>query len=426
MIEGIVLFGIFLVLVLLGVPVAFAFGTAALVIVVFVLDLPLVILAQRAGTAVDSFALLAIPLFLFAGGLMHSGGIMTRLIRFTNDILGWITGGLALANVGTNIFFAGISGSAVADASAVGKAMIPAMAKQGYPSTFAAAVTASASVVGPIIPPSIPIIVYAIASGLPIGTLFLAGAGPGIFFGLVLMIITYGISRRHNYPRQPRAPLWEIIRSIPDVIWALIMPIIIVGGVVTGITTVTEAAAVAVFYALIVGAFVYRELTLRKIFRTLLDAAISSAVIMFIIAVASLFGWVLVRAGIHQILSSVLTNEALSVVAVLALINVALLIFGCVIEGNAAILIFAPLLLPTVTDLGVDPIHFGIIMVFNLMLGLITPPVGMSLFIVSEISRDSVFAVVNVIWPFLIAGLFTLIVITYWPPLTLFLPSILS
>lgn len=423
MIEGILLFGFLLILILLGVPIAFAFGTAALIMVFFVLDLPPVILAQRMGTGLNSLALLAIPLFLLAGSIMNAGGITTRLARFANDILGWVTGGLGLANVATNIFFSGISGSAVADASAVGKAFIPAMSKQGFPRPFAAAVTAAGSVVGPVFPPSIPIVVYALASGLPIGTLFLAGAGPGLFFGLVLLVLVYGISRYHNYPRQPFTSVREVLSSLPDVIWALIMPLIIVGGVVAGVVTITESAAVAVLYALIVSIFVYRELRVRDLPKVLLEAGISSAVITFIIASASLFGWVLVSSGFPQLLSSFLSNEVLSMVAVLALINVLLLVFGCFIEGNAAIIIFAPLFLPTVTALGVDPIHFGIIMIFNLMVGLITPPVGMSLFIVSNISETPVLAIVKVMWPFLLAALFTLLVITYWPPLTLFLPS---
>lgn len=424
MIEGLILLGMLLFLIVVGVPVAFAFGLSALVAVIFMLDVPLVIVAQRAGTGADSFTLLAIPLFLLAGALMNAGGITSRLVHFADAVVGWITGGLGLVNVGVSIFFAGISGSAVADTSAVGKAMIPGMAQQGYPRPFAAAVTAASSVVGPIVPPSIPIVVYAVAAGLPIGTLFLAGIGPGLFFGLVLLVLTYGLSLRRDYPRQPRLPLRELVRSLLDAIGALIMPLIIVFGVVGGVVTVTEAAALAVFYALILSMVVYRELRPRDLPKVLLEAGISTAVIMFIIAVASLFGWVLIRSGFPTVLSALLGNEAFSVIVVLALINILLLVFGLFVEGNAAIIIFTPLLLPTVTAIGVDPLHFGIFMVFNLMLGLITPPVGMCLFVASDIAGITVPAISRAVWPFLLAGIFTLIVITYWPPLTLFIPSL--
>lgn len=425
MIEGLLLLGVLLLLVLVGVPVAFAFGLAALLVVLFVLELPLVIIAQQAGTGADSFTLLAIPLFLLAGALMNAGGITRRLVRFANVIVGWVTGGLGLVNVGVSIFFAGISGSAVADTSAVGKAMIPGMAQQGYPRSFAAAVTAASSVVGPIIPPSIPIVVYAVASGLPIGTLFLAGIGPGLFFGAVLLTLTYLISRRRGFPRQPRISLKVAVKSFLDAVGALVMPLIIVLGVVGGVFTVTEAAAAAAFYALVLSTLVYRELKLRDLPRVLLEAGLSSAVIMFIIAVASLFGWVLVRSGFPRLLGDFLSGEAFNLILVLAMINVMLLVFGLFVEGNAAIIIFTPLLLPTVTALGVDPLHFGIIMVFNLMLGLITPPVGMCLFVASEIAGVSVAKLSWALAPFLVAGILTLLVITYWPPLTLYLPSLL-
>jgi tripartite ATP-independent transporter DctM subunit len=425
MIEGILLLGILLLLVVMGVPVAFAFGISALLAVFLVLDLPLVIIAQQSATGADSFTLLAIPLFLLAGALMNAGGITRRLIRFANVVIGWMTGGLGLVNVGVSVFFAGISGSAVADTSAVGKAMIPGMAQQGYPRPFAAAVTAASSVVGPIIPPSIPIVVYAVASGLPIGTLFLAGVGPGLFFGAVLLALTYGISRKRGYPRQPRLSFKEAAKSFLDAIGALVMPLIILFGVVGGVFTVTEAAAAAAFYALILATLVYRELKIQDLPRVFIEAGISSAVIMFIIAVANLFGWVLVRSGFPQVLSTFLSNEAFNLVLVLALINVMLLVFGLFVEGNAAIIIFTPLLLPTATALGIDPLHFGILMVFNLMLGLITPPVGMCLFVASEIADVSIAKLSWALFPFLVAGLLTLIVITYWPPLTLYIPSFL-
>lgn len=423
MVEGVLLLLALLLLIVIGVPVAFAFGFVALLAVYFILDIPLVVIAQRAATGADSFALLAIPLFLLAGSLMNAGGITRRLVVFANLLVGWLPGGLGMVNVAVSIFFSGISGSAVADTSAVGKAMIPGMAQQGYPRQFAAAVTSASSVVGPIVPPSIPIIVYALAAGLPIGTLFLAGAMPGLFFGVILLVLTLVISYQRSYPRQSGVSARDAVKATIDALAALVMPLIIVLGVVTGVFTATESAAVAVLYALILAVVIYRELRLRDVPQVLLGAAISSAVIMFIIALASLFGWVLIRSGFPQTLSSFLGDDALSPLIVLLLINILLLLFGTFMEGNAAILIFTPLLLPTATGIGVDPIHFGIIMVFNLMIGLITPPVGMCLFVASDIARVPVMKVARATVPFLIAAVFTLLIITYWPALTLWLPN---
>jgi tripartite ATP-independent transporter DctM subunit len=423
MLEGVLLLLALLLLIVIGVPVAFAFGFIALVAVYFILDIPLVVIAQRAGTGADSFTLLAIPLFLLAGALMDAGGITRRLVVFANLIVGRLPGGLGMVNVAVSIFFSGISGSAVADTSAVGKAMIPGMAQQGYPRPFAAAVTSASSVVGPIVPPSIPIIVYALAAGLPIGTLFLAGAVPGLFFGVVLLALTLLLSHRRGYPRQPRVTAREAVKSTLNALAALVMPLIIVMGVVSGVFTATESAAIAVLYALILAVVVYRDLKIRDVPQVLLGAAISSAVIMFIIALASLFGWVLIRSGFPQVLSNLLGDDTWSPIVVLLMINVLLLLFGTFMEGNAAILVFTPLLLPTATAIGVDPIHFGIIMVFNLMIGLITPPVGMCLFVASDIARVPVMKVARATIPFLIAALITLVVITYWPALTLWLPS---
>jgi tripartite ATP-independent transporter DctM subunit len=423
MLEGILLLFGLLVLIVLGVPVAFAFGFVALLAAYFILEVPLVVVAQQAGAGADSFTLLAIPLFLLAGALMNAGGITRRLVEFANLLVGWLPGGLGMVNVGVSIFFSGISGSAVADTSAVGKAMIPAMGEQGYPRSFAAAVTSASSVVGPIVPPSIPIIVYGLAAGLPIGTLFLAGAMPGLFFGLVLLVLTLLLSLRRGYPRQSIGSARDAATATLNALAALVMPLIIVLGVVSGIFTATESAAVAVFYALLLAMVVYRELRVRDLPQVLLDAAVGSAVIMFIIAVASLFGWVLVRSGFPRTLSALLGGDVLGPIAVLLLINILLLLFGTFMEGNAAILIFTPLLLPTATAIGVDPIHFGIIMVFNLMIGLITPPVGMCLFVASDIARLPVMKVARATTPFLIAALCTLLVITYWPGLTLWLPN---
>ncbi|SFB53836.1 TRAP transporter, DctM subunit [Amycolatopsis marina] len=423
MITGILLLVGLLVLILVGVPVSYAFLATAAVYLLFVLELPVVTVAQRVGTGADSFALTAIPLFLLAGSLMNAGGITRRLINFANLLVGWLPGGLGAVNIAVSVFFAGISGSAVADASAVGKAMIPGMVQQGYPRSFAAGVTAGSSIVGPIIPPSIPIIVYGLASGLPIGALFLAGVFPGLLFGLVILIMTVLISLRRGYPRMHRITWSHALTATRDAIAALIMPLIIVLGIVSGIFTATESAAIAAFYALLLAAVFYRELNWRDIPKVFLETAVLSAAILFIIALASAFGWVLIRSGFPQVLSGALANSGLGVVGVLLLINLALLVFGMFMESNAAILVFTPLLLPIAAALDIDPIHLGIIIVFNLMMGLLTPPVGMCLFVTSSIARLPVMTVARAAWPYLASAVVTLIVITYWPPLTTWLPS---
>ncbi|MFJ6279163.1 TRAP transporter large permease [Arthrobacter subterraneus] len=425
MIEGIILLAALLLLILVGVPVSYAFAATAICYLLLILELPLVTAAQRAGTGADSFALTAIPLFLLAGSLMNAGGITQRLIAFGNLMVGWLPGGLAAVNIAVSIFFAGISGSAVADASAVGKAMIPGMVQQGYPRPFAAGVTAGSSIVGPIIPPSIPIIVYGLASGVPIGALFLAGVFPGLLFGIGILVMTVIISVRRSFPRIPLSHLTrkQIFTSTRDASAALIMPLIIVLGIVSGIFTATESAAIAAFYAFLLAVVVYKALTWRQVGRVILETAVASAAILFIIALASVFGWVLIRSGFPQVLAGSLAEANLSAALVLLFINIALLIFGMFMESNAAILIFTPLMLPIATTMGIDPVHLGIIIVFNLMIGLLTPPVGMCLFVTAAIAKLPVLTVARASMPYVVAALATLVVITYWPPLTTWLPS---
>ena len=424
MIAGILLLVVLLVLILLGVPIAYAFIVTAAAFLFFFLDLPVVTVAQLAGAGADSFALTAIPLFLLAGSLMNAGGITRRLITFANLLVGRLPGGLGAVNVAVNVFFGGISGSAVADASAVGKAMIPGMVREGFPKPFAAGLTAGASVVGPIIPPSIPIIVYGLASGLPIGALFLAGVFPGLLYGVAILAVTVVLSIRRRYPRTHGGiTRGHALAATRDAAAALVMPLIIILGITSGVFTATESAAVAALYALLLSTVVYGELKWRQLPKVLLETVVSSAVILFVIALASAFGWVLIRSGFPQILSAALADANLSAGVVLLLINVALLIFGMFMEANAAILIFTPLLLPIAAALGIDPIHLGIVLVFNLMIGLITPPVGMSLFVTATIARLPVMTVARAAVPYLITAVAVLIVITYWPPLTTWLPG---
>ncbi|OZM76897.1 TRAP transporter large permease [Pseudonocardia sp. MH-G8] len=418
MTSGILLLSTLFLLILVGVPVAYAFLGAGLIFVVVALDVPAAPLVAQATTGgADSIPLTAIPLFLLAGSLMNAGGITRRLVEFASVLFGRLPGGLGVVNVGTNVFFSGISGSAAADASAIGKAMIPGMAAQGYPRAFSAALTSTASIIGPIIPPSIPLIVYAIAANQKIKPLLVAGILPGLLLAAVLMVMVIVLALRRNYPRQGLVSARVAVLATRDSLAALLMPGIIIAGIVFGWFTATEAAAVAVLYALLLSTVFYRELDWRRLPAVFLDAARSSAVILFIIAAAAVLGQVFVRTGFPSALAD--TLGVLGPVLFLVVVNLILLVFGTFMEGNAAIIIFTPLLLPTAVALGIDPIHFGIIVVFNLMIGLVTPPVGMSLFISSNIARLPILTVARANIPFLAAALVTLVAITFWPQLSL-------
>ncbi|MGP4115311.1 TRAP transporter large permease [Streptomyces sp. 4N509B] len=418
MIDGILLLVTLFALVLLGVPVAYAFLGAGLLFVVLTLDVPAAPLVAQATTGgADSVPLTAIPLFLLAGALMNAGGITRRLVDFASVLFGRMPGGLGVVNVGTNVFFSGISGSAAAEASAIGKAMIPGMASRGYPRPFSAALTSTASIIGPIIPPSIPLIIYAIAANQEMKALLVAGLLPGLLFALVLAVLVVTLSARRGYPRQERVSLRTALLATRDSLSALMMPAIIVCGVVFGWFTATESAAVAVLYALVLSTVFHRELSWRRLPHIFMDAARSSAVILFIIATAAVLGQVFVRTGFPAALADAL--DGLSPVMFLLVVNLILLLFGTFMEGNAAIIIFTPLLLPTALALDIDPVHFGIVIVFNLMIGLVTPPVGMSLFITSDIAKVPVLTVARANLPFLAAALVTLVVLTYWPALSL-------
>lgn len=418
MISGILLLVTLFALILVGVPVAYAFLGAGLLFVVLSLDVPAASLVAQATTGgADSVPLTAIPLFLLAGSIMNEGGLTRRLIDFASTLVGRLPGGLGVVNVGTNVFFSGISGSAAAEASAIGKAMIPGMAAQGYPRAFGAALTSTASVIGPIIPPSIPLVIYAIAADLEMKPMLVAGILPGLFLAAVLIVMVVVLAVRRKYPRQERLSARAALLATRDSLTALMMPLIIVGGVVFGWFTVTESAAVAVLYALVVSVVFYRELTWRRLPAVFAEAARGSAVILFIIAAAAVIGQVFVRTGFPAALAE--TLDGLDPVVFLLVVNLILLLFGTFMEGNAAIIIFTPLLLPTALELGVDPVHFGVIVVFNLMIGLITPPVGMSLFITSDIARLPILTVARANLPFLAAALVTLLAITYWPSLSL-------
>lgn len=421
------IFGFFVLFVAIGIPLAVGLGLST-ILTVYLTDLvKLQVIAQKMFTAVDSFPLMAIPFFMIAGSIMEKGGISQRLIRFANALIGFFPGGLALVAILASMFFAAISGSAPATVAAIGAIMIPAMVNNGYREDFAAATQASAGYIGVIIPPSIPMITFGVATGASIGGLFMGGFIPGILIGVALGIVAFITSKKHNYRGVDQRPsLREVWESFVDAIWGILMPVIILGGIYGGIFTPTEAGNVAVVYGLLIGFFVYKELTLKELPRIIKSAAVSTAMVMLIIGTASAFGLILTREMVPVKVANFLISVTDSPYMLLLLINIMLLIVGMFMETNAAIIILAPILYPAIVNMGIDPIHFGIIMVVNLAIGMVTPPLGMNLFVASGIRKISVDSIVKANWGYLAISIVVLMLITYVPQLTLWLPSILA
>ncbi|MBP2641708.1 MAG: transporter, DctM subunit [Firmicutes bacterium] len=420
-----ILFGTFCFFIALNVPIAVSLGLSCIAAIVTTDSVPLIVIAQKLFTATDSFPLMAVPFFMIAGSLMERGGISGRLIRLAKAMIGSVSGGLALVTIMASMFFAAISGSSPATVIAIGSIMIPAMVSQGYSKPFATATQASAGYIGVIIPPSIPMITYGVVTGASIGGLFMAGFVPGILIGAGLMVIAYFHAKKHGYVGGNKATLKEFIAAFKDAFWALLMPIIILGGIYGGIFTPTEAANIAVVYGLLAGGFIYRELKWSDIPYILKISAISTAMIMLIIGSASAFGLLLTREMIPQAIASFFLGISENKYVLLTLINMLLLIVGTFMETNAAIIILAPIFFPVILQMGIDPIHFGIIFVVNLAIGMITPPLGMNLFVASGMTKMPIEPIVRANWRYLVMSIFILFVITYIPALSLWLPNLL-
>ena len=419
-----ILLGVFAAGLVIGVPVAVTLGLASFAYLLAA-GLPLVVIPQKMYAGMDVFVLLSIPGFILAGNLMNHGGITERIVRLANALVGWVRGGLGLSNVAASMLFGGISGTAVADAASIGSVMIPGMTKVGYPPAFAAAVTAASSTVGPIIPPSVPMIIVGSLSGISVGQMFIAGAIPGILLGLAMMVTTYIIAVRRKFPRQAWEGFRELFRSFLGAFWALFMTAMIVGSLLTGLMTPTETAIVASVYAFIVGAFVYRELPIRQVPAILIDSAIASAAILSLIGFANVFGWILVSERIPQAIASGVLSITDNKFFVLLLINVFLLIVGMFMETIAALIVLFVPLLTLAKSVGVDPLHFAVVVVLNLMIGLTTPPVGVCLFICANIARLPLTPVIKAIAPFLLCNILILMLVTYVPPISTWLPGLL-
>jgi C4-dicarboxylate transporter, DctM subunit len=412
-------------LLLLGVPIAVAMGLTAIVAILALADVSLLgAVAQRMYASTTSFTLLAIPFFILAGNLMNTGGMTQRIFDFAHALVGHVKGGLGQVNIVGSMIFAGMSGSALADAMGLGAIEIKAMTDAGYEKRFSAAVSAASSTIGPVIPPSIPLVIFGSMTGVSIGALFLGGVIPGLMMGAAMMVTVAIIAKRRNYPSEPRSTLANAFMRLGRGLPALATPAIIMGGILTGWFTPTEASVVACAYALFLGMAVYRELKLSDLPRILLETANQTAQVMFIVAAAGLFGWVLTYLRVPDALIAGLTAFSDNKWVVLTIINLILLALGCFMEGIAIMLLTIPIFLPIILKLGIDPVHFGVVMTLNLMIGLLTPPVGMVLYAMSSVAKVSIVELTRELIPFIISILVALVLITYVPGFVTWLPGL--
>lgn len=418
------LLGSTLLLFAIGMPVAFAMVVSAGAALLSLGNVPLMVLPQRIVTGADSFPLMAIPLFLLAGNLMIGGGLTDKLSRFATAMVGHFRGGLAQVNVVNSMVMGGMSGSAIADAVSDCKILVPVMVKSGYSARFAAALSGATAVIAPIIPPSIPFIIYGSIAGVSIGQLFLAGAIPGILMGVYLMVAVNVIARRRNFPRGERPTLRGIVHALRVSGPPLMLPVIILGGILAGVFTPTEAGAVAVVYALVLSMVFYRSLGAADIPKILLETGVQAGVIMLVIAAASPFSWLLAREQVGQEVVQLLAHIGDNEILFLLLLNVILLVLGMFLDATAVLIIVVPVLVPVFAALGLDPVHMGVIVVMNLMIGMVTPPFGLVMYVVCDILKVTITDFIREVWPFLLALVAILLTITYVPELVLFLPNL--
>ena len=418
------LIGGFLLLVVLGFPIVFSLAiTSLLYLAVF--GIPVITMAQKMISGIDTYALLAVPFFILAGNLMNTGGVTRRLFRFASAMVGHIPGGLGHANVLASMIFAGMSGAAIADAGGLGTIEIKAMRDEGFDIGFSAAVTAASSTIGPIIPPSIPMVIYASIASVSVGKLFLAGAVPGILMGLALMIMIYFVAKKRNYPVHAAFSVKEAAFSFVDGFLPLLTPVIILGGILGGVFSPTEAAIVASTWALVLGMLVYREIKFRDLISVVMDTIKTTSMVVYIISAAAIFGWLLGREQVPQSVAQLLFSISKDPNVILLIIIIFLLIIGCVMETTAALILLTPILVPPVIQLGIDPVHFGLVMVLALMIGLLTPPVGVVLYITSSIAKISFEEMSRVTAPYLIPLVIVLLISAFFPAVTMTLPNLL-
>ncbi len=424
--DMLVLLGSFIVLMMIGVPIAYALGLASLAGALWI-DLPLDAVMIQLASGVNKFSLLAIPFFVLAGAIMAEGGMSRRLVAFASVLVGFIRGGLSLVNILASTFFGAISGSSVADTASIGSVLIPEMERKGYPRDFATAVTVSGSVQAILIPPSHNAVIYSLAAGgsVSIASLFVAGVMPGLLLGLTLAALCLFIARRENYPKGEVIPLRQAIKICIEAMWGLMTMVIILGGILSGVFTANESAAVAVVWAFFVTMFIYRDYKWRDLPKLVHRTVKTVTVVMILIGFAACFGYLMTLMQIPLKITTFFTSVSDNKYAILMMINVLLLVLGTLMDMSPLILILTPILLPVVKTLGVDPVHFGMIMMVNLGIGLITPPVGTVLFVGSAVSKLPMAAITRAMKPFFLALFIVLMLVTYVPAISLWLPNLL-
>ncbi|MDR1482026.1 MAG: TRAP transporter large permease [Synergistaceae bacterium] len=413
----------FIVLLSIGLPIGIALGVTTTVVILWMSNLNVILVAQNAVAALDSFPLLALPFFVLAGNLMFYGGISRRLLDLADVMVGKIVGGLGMVTTVACMFFAAISGSGPATVSAIGTIVIPSMKEKKYDVNYAAAITAAAGSIGVIIPPSIPFVIYAVITGVSVADLFLAGVLPGLIMGFTLMVANYIMSKKYGYKGRETAGA-EKLSVFKESIWALIMPVIILGGIYGGIFTPTEAAVAGCVYALAVGVFVYHEIGLKEVYDALKDTGLITGATVFTLAFSTSFATLITMKQVPNMVANYLNSVSDSPFVILLIINVFLLMVGCFVDNISACIILSPILLPVVIKMGIDPVHFGVIMTVNLAIGFCTPPYGINLFVASAVADTSVAKISRFILPFLLAMLVTLGITTYIPQVSMFLPTL--
>ncbi|MGJ9384381.1 TRAP transporter large permease [Salipaludibacillus sp. CF4.18] len=423
-----ILFASLFLFLLLGIPIVASIGAATLLTMYFTTTLPLTIIAQKAFSALDSFPLLAIPFFMLAGLLMGKAGVSQRLLNLATILVGWMVGGLAMVTVLACMFFAAISGSGPATVAAIGSFMIPTMREKGYNEGFAGALTAAAGSIGVLIPPSIPFVIYGVIGGVSVGGMFLAGIIPGVILGIGLMVVSYFIAKKKDYKPEKVINLTfkEVLKALYDAKWALLIPVIILGGIYGGVFSPTEAAVVAVVYSLIIGLFVHKELSLTDLYDCFKQTVIINTITMIIISFSITMSYIMIVEQIPGTIASFIMGLSNSPIVILLIINVLLLIVGMFFDTISALVVLTPILLPIVTAVGIDPMHFGVIMVANLAIGFITPPLGANLYVASSVSGIKVEKITRGIMPFLLSLIICLLVITFVPILSTWLPGLMQ
>ncbi len=422
--NSLIIFGLLILLMLTGMPISIALGLTVLTFLFTLTEVPVQAVALKLFTGIEKFEIMAIPFFILAGNFLTHGGVARRMITFATSLVGHWHGGLALSGVVACALFAAVSGSSPATVVAIGSILLPAMLKQGYPMRFGAGVVTTSGALGILVPPSIVMVMYSVSTNTSVGKLFMAGVVPGLMLAFLLGVTTWLLAKKKNYPRLPRASFATRWKALRDSGWGLLLIVVVIGGIYSGAFTPTEAAAMAAVYAFVIAVFVYKDLTLKQVPKVLLDSASMSAMLLYIITNAVLFSFLMTSEGIPQAMAGWIMDMGLGPVSFLLVVNLLLLLAGNVMEPSSIVLIMAPILFPVATALGIDPVHFGIIMVVNMEIGMCTPPVGLNLYVASGIAKMGISELTVAVMPWLLTMIGFLLMITYLPQISLWLPRL--